>query len=127
MIARPCRRGPQVVLLLECVREACEGSMRSAAKVRAELMKRATRSVAPDRQAVEVELEARTAKEVRVRGARDSFHLDVDVRNEQLRIDERAHAPGRGCILGQRATHVGRLGTRIDTHRRLAGATVDTQ
>ena len=127
MIAGLGRCRSQVVLMFECPREAFESSMVTAAEVRAELVKRAAGSVAPDGQAIEVQLEPRAAKEVRVCSAGDPLDLDVDMRDEQLRIDEGAHAPGRRRVFGEGAAHVGGLRARIDTEWRLARTTLDTK
>jgi len=108
VFAWPSGRLAEVVGGLQCAREALQPGRRSAAQVCAQLVKRTDHVVATNGDAVEVQLQSRTAEKVRVCEAREPVDLHVEEWHQAHRIDERPDAPGRGGVFGERALDVRR-------------------
>ena len=114
MLARVAGGLTQIVLCAERMREAVEIRHSAALAMKAEMMKGALDAALPDRDAVKVQLQSWPSQKVRVRRARESLDLEIELHDESRRIDEGAETPGRGVVLRERGLHIGVMHTRVN-------------
>ena len=82
MFSRIASSLAKVVLRLERTCETFKYYEVAASQMSAEMMERALRGIPANRDAVEVQLQSRTTKEVVVRRAGQSFDLEVELHGE---------------------------------------------